>query len=89
VWLDDAYAPGLGAHLYEALGKTVPVVGVAKTQFLSASVAVTVTRGNSRRPLYVSAACMDLETAARNIQSMHGPFRVPTLLKKVDQLCRR
>jgi len=88
VWLRDTNAPGLGAHLYEALSKAVPVIGVAKTPFLSASAAVPVFRGNSRRPLYVSAAGMEVPTAARNIQSMHGPFRVPTLLKKVDQLCR-
>jgi hypothetical protein len=25
---------------------------------------------------------------ARLVQSMHGPYRIPTLLKRVDALCR-
>src|SRR5437773_3582110 len=36
VWLADEATPGLGAHLFEALGAAVPVVGVAKTRFTSA-----------------------------------------------------
>jgi deoxyribonuclease V len=88
VWLRDESAPGLGAHLYEALQRAIPVVGVAKTRFHSATVAAAVTRGNSQKPLYVTAAGIDLGAAARHIQSMHGPFRIPTLLRRVDQLCR-
>src|SRR5262249_15524362 len=87
VWLRDEQTPGLGAHLWEALGKTVPVIGVAKTRFVSAAVALPVTRGNSRRPLYVTAAGIDPTVAVQHIASMHGPFRIPTLLKRVDQLC--
>jgi deoxyribonuclease V len=87
VWLRDEQTPGLGAHLYEALGRTTPVIGVAKTRFLSA-VAAEVKRGNSQRPLYVTAAGMDLQEAARHIQGMHGLHRIPTLLKRVDRLCR-
>jgi deoxyribonuclease V len=89
VWLRDECTPGLGAHLYEALGRTVPVVGVAKTRFASAGAAEEVLRGGSRRPLYVSAAGLDQQTAARHVQAMHGPFRIPTLLRRVDQLCRQ
>jgi deoxyribonuclease V len=88
VWLRDEQAPGLGARLFEALGRSVPVIGVAKTRFVSASAAVAVRRGHSGRPLYVTAAGMDVEVAARHIQGMHGPFRLPTLLKRVDRLCR-
>src|SRR5258708_490951 len=36
VWLADESQPGLGAHLFEALGRSVPVVGIAKTRFASA-----------------------------------------------------
>jgi deoxyribonuclease V len=86
VWLGEE-KPGLGAHLYEALGRRVPVVGVAKTRFAGAD-AEAVQRGDSRRPLYVSAAGLDPLTAARHIQSMHGVYRIPTLLRRVDQLCR-
>ncbi|HWG41942.1 MAG TPA: endonuclease V [Gemmataceae bacterium] len=88
VWLADERKPGLGAHLYEALGRKVPIIGVAKTRFADAS-AEAVQRGDSRRPLYVSAAGMDRVTAARQIQIMHGAYRIPTLLRKVDQLCRQ
>ncbi len=88
VWLGGEMQPGLGAHLFEALGRTVPVVGVAKSRFAGADAEV-VCRGGSRRPLHISAAGMDRQTAARHIQAMHGSYRIPTLLRKVDQLCRR
>lgn len=86
VWLKDEQSPGLGGHLHAAL--KLPVIGVAKTCFLGATASKPILRGNSVKPLYVTAAGIDLEQAARNIASMHGAFRVPTLLKRVDQLCR-
>jgi deoxyribonuclease V len=88
VWLRDETSPGLGGHLYEALGRAVPVIGVTKTRFASARAARAVLRGDSRRPLYVTAAGLDVEEAARCVQRMHGAHRVPTLLKRVDLLCR-
>ncbi len=88
VWLADEMRPGLGAHLYEALGRKVPIIGVAKTRFAGA-LAEVVQRGGSRQSLYVSAAGLDRATAARHIQIMHGPYRIPSLLRKVDQLCRQ
>jgi deoxyribonuclease V len=88
VWLTGADSPGLGAHLYEALERRVPVVGVAKTRFASATLAVEVLRGGSQRPLHVTAAGIEPDTAARCIAAMHGPYRIPALLKRVDQLCR-
>ncbi|MBY0523033.1 MAG: endonuclease V [Gemmataceae bacterium] len=87
VWLRDEQTPGLGAHLFEALGRSIPVVGVAKTCYRSAA-AIAVTRGSSRRPLYVTAVGMAVEEAARHVQIMHGQFRIPTQLKRVDRLCR-
>ncbi len=87
VWLRDR-TPGLGAHLYEALGRAVPIIGVAKTRFASAP-SEAVIRGTSRRPLFVTAAGMEPADAADRVRRMHGPFRIPTLLKKVDQLCRQ
>ncbi len=88
VWLRDETTPGLGGHLFEALGGT-SVVGVAKTRFASATAARAVVRGGSRRPLFVTAAGMGPDDAARHVQAMHGEFRIPTLLRRVDQLCRR
>ncbi len=87
VWLSRDGKPGLGAHLYEALGQTIPVIGVAKTQFLSAP-AATVKRGHSDKPLFVTAAGIELDVAAQQIQGMHGEHRLPTLLRRVDRLCR-
>ena len=77
---------GLGAHLHASHGVTV--VGVAKTRFASATDAVSVCRGGSRSPLYVSAAGMAPAEAAKLVAAMHGPYRVPTLLKAVDALAR-
>jgi deoxyribonuclease V len=88
VWLADEREPGLGAHLYRALGGRAAVVGVAKTRFVGAGVAREVLRGTSRLPLFVTAAGMDVDEAAAHVRTMHGPHRTPTLLKRVDQLCR-
>jgi deoxyribonuclease V len=89
VWLGDQTHPGLGAHLYEALERRVKVVGVAKTRFASARLAVPVVRGESAtRPLFVTAAGMAVEEAAEAVRSMYGPHRIPTLLRQVDRLCR-
>ncbi len=88
VWLGGEEQPGLGAHLYEALGKRVPVIGVAKTTFHSSRLALPVRRGASQRPLLVTAVGMDVQTAAACIERMHGPSRLPTLLKRADRLCR-
>ncbi len=88
VWLGPQNRPGLGAHLYESLGKQVPVIGVAKSMFRGSTNAEAVLRGRSRRPLYVTAAGMGPVIAAKNIHGMRGPHRIPTLLKRVDQLCR-
>lgn len=76
---------GLGRHLHAT--RNLPVVGVAKTRFAGA-IAVEVTRGTSARPLYVTTAGIDVDLAAAAVASMHGPYRVPTLLKRADTLAR-
>ena len=86
VWLNDK-RPGLGAHLHEALEGAIPIVGVAKNPYSGAD-SVPVVRGESQHPLHVSAVGVDAEQAARDIASMHGSFRIPTLLKQVDRLAR-
>jgi deoxyribonuclease V len=45
-------------------------------------------RGDSSRPLYVTALGVDVETAAEDVRRMHGRFRLPTMLKRADRLCR-
>jgi len=88
VWLDDQNRRGLGWHLYDALDEAVPVIGVAKTEFAGATNAIEVFRGSSDRPLLVTSVGMKPATAADCIRRMHGKNRIPTLLKRVDQLSR-
>ena len=88
VWLDGDGRQGMGAHLYETLGRRVPVVGVAKNPFKGSEHAEPVLRGRSEKPLFVTAAGMDPVEAAGQVRTMHGAFRVPTLLRRVDRLCR-
>jgi deoxyribonuclease V len=88
VWLGPENRPGLGAHLYAAFDEKVPVIGGAKNIFRGATIARPILRGGSRRPLYVTAAGMDPLVAAESIRMMHGPHRIPTLLKRVDEICR-
>ncbi|MCA9007477.1 MAG: endonuclease V [Planctomycetaceae bacterium] len=80
--------PGLGFHLYEQLTVKTPVIGVAKNKFVDTSDETRIYRGNSGNPLYITARGLPLETARQRIMSMHGDFRIPTLLRRVDQLCR-
>jgi deoxyribonuclease V len=87
VWLGEECRPGLGARLYEALGGAAAVIGVAKTPFWRTP-AVAVRRGRSNRPLWITAIGIDGPEAAEHIRAMHGPFRIPSLLKAVDRACR-
>ena len=66
----------------------VPVIGVAKTAFGTATHAARVLRGQSSRPLYVTAAGMTIADAAVLVTEMAGRFRVPDALKSVDHLAR-
>lgn len=86
-YVDLGDRPGLGAHLWDAIGKQGRVVGVAKT-FFAGSHGVEVLRGTSERPLYVTATD-DQDLAATQIRSMHGEHRMPSLLRLVDQLARQ
>jgi deoxyribonuclease V len=89
VWLDGVSVAGLGAQLYQALASTVAVIGVAKTLFAGVEAAVEVVRARSARPLFITAAGMSAQRAGEHVRSMHGPYRIPTLLKRVDRLCRQ
>jgi len=84
--LDPAGRPGLGAYAHEAFA--VPVIGVAKTMFRSATHAVPVLRGTSARPVLVTAAGMPRDDAADLVRRMAGRFRVPDPLRRADELAR-
>ncbi len=88
VWLDSNYRPGMGAHLYQALGEEIPVVGVAKSPRGRYGFACEVVRGQSITPLYITSVGIGAGHASDCIKNMHGPYRLPTLLKAVDRLCR-
>lgn len=81
--------PGLGRHLFNAIGGMVPVIGVAKTSFHDAP-HVELLRGRvATKPLFITQAGMGMDAAIKGIQQMAGPFRIPDLLKAVDKLARR
>jgi deoxyribonuclease V len=84
--LDPAGRPGLGAHAHTEFG--VPVIGVAKTAFRTATHAVPVLRGTSARPLYVTATGMPRADAADLVRRMAGQHRLPDALRRADALAR-
>jgi deoxyribonuclease V len=85
--LDPGGRPGLGAHVHEEFG--VPVIGVAKSAFLTATHAIPVLRGTSARPLFVTSAGLPRAEAARMVREMAGQFRLPDVLRRVDALARQ
>ena len=84
--LDPTGRPGLGAHAHGEFG--VPVIGVAKTMFRTATHALAVQRGRSARPLFITAAGMPVQEAADLVRHMAGPFRLPDALRRADALAR-
>ncbi len=71
VWLAEG-RPALGARLYEELGKTIPIIGVAKSRLAMAGDCASITRGGSSRPLYVSAIGLQLIEALQDVALLHG-----------------
>jgi deoxyribonuclease V len=89
VYLDDEKKYGLGGHLYEKLNKEVAIIGVAKTNFASIEKDKKIWfRGESKKPLYVTAIGIELEDAFEKVEKMAGEFRMPTLLKEMDRLTK-
>ncbi|MFZ4928274.1 endonuclease V [Chryseobacterium sp. Mn2064] len=89
VTLDNEGKMGLGGHLYEALKELYTVVGIAKNGFNSEdSQRRSVLRGESKTPLFLTVKGADVDEIQSKIEQMHGAFRIPTLLKKLDQLSR-
>ena len=84
--LDPGGTPGLGAHAHAEFG--IPVIGVAKSAFRTATHAIPVRRGTSARPLFVTAAGMSRTDAAELVRHMAGRFRIPNALRRADTLAR-
>ncbi len=81
VWLDANQKKGLGAHLYDELNQSVPIIGVAKTSFATATTAVEIYRGGSTRPLWITACrhrsercCKPHSVDARGTSDSKHPF---------------
>ncbi len=85
VVLNDRGKPGLGTYLFKALQEKIPIIGVAKKRFFSNQKYVKeVMRGQSNKPLYITAVGIDLERSANNVLNMKGAFRMPKLLQILD-----
>ncbi|ASE60949.1 endonuclease V [Chryseobacterium indologenes] len=89
VTLDNEGKIGLGGYLYEVLKEQFPVVGIAKNEFTTPdSQRRSVVRGESKTPLFLTAKGIDVDEVKLKVEQMHGTFRIPALLKKLDQLTR-
>lgn len=89
VYLDDFNKYGLGGHLYESLNRKIPIIGVAKTNFASNNKnKVELLRGKSKNPLFITSIGFDIFIAKENISKMFGKYRIPKLLKELDQLTK-
>ncbi len=84
--LDPGGRPGLGARARAEFG--IPVIGVAKSRFRTATHAVPVLRGSSARPLFITAAGMPAADAADLVRRMAGRYRLPDALRRADTLAR-
>lgn len=89
VFVDNDKKYGLGGYLWEALDEKIPVIGIAKKSFIhTEKVATPVKRGTSDNPLYISCIGIEKEMVLEKTQLLHGPHRMPTILKLVDSISR-
>jgi deoxyribonuclease V len=86
VYLDDNGKFGLGAYLYEKLSGKIPIIGVAKTDFISLNKNKQLLfRGKSKKPLFITSIGINIDEATEKIKIMNGEYRIPTLLKELDK----
>ena len=85
---DADETPGVGQHLYHALGGKVPIVGVSKKGLPGLSAQFEVMREEEAPPLFVTCAGMDIGAAKVRLRAMHGRKRVPTLMKLAARLAK-
>jgi deoxyribonuclease V len=86
--LDTKETPGLGRHLYQALGGRVAVIGVSKSSNPALPPQYEVVREEETRPLLVTSAGIDIGAAKAGLRAMHGRKRVPTLLKLAARVAK-
>ena len=89
VFVHDDQKYGLGAYLWEALDKKIPIIGIAKKSFINTKkVATPVLRGSSEKPLFVSCIGLDKEIVLEKVALLHGEHRMPTILKLLDAVTK-
>lgn len=88
VHLDAQETPGLGRHLYHALGGHCAVIGASKTGLAQFPEQFQVSREEETPPLIVGCIGIDLGAAKARLRAMHGRKRVPTLLKLAARLAK-
>ena len=88
VHLDALEAPGLGRHLYHALGGLTAIVGVSRTSKPDTPAQFQISREEETRPLTITCVGIDIGAAKARLRAMHGKRRIPTLLKLVTRLAK-
>ncbi len=89
VFVDNNKKYGLGGYLWDALKGEIPIIGVAKKSFIDTDkVTIPVFRGESKQPLYISSIGIELIIATNKILSMSGIYRIPKILKTLDQFTK-
>ncbi|MCX2431031.1 endonuclease V [Pedobacter sp. GR22-10] len=89
VYIDNDKRFGLGGHLWQALNKQIPIIGVAKSFYYGNTETVKqIYRGKSKKSLYISSIGLELDIASHFIIHMPGEFRIPDLLKQLDTITK-
>ena len=89
IYVDNEYGLGLGGHLYQNLNQKLSIIGVAKTSFFTnKETVIPIIRGNSKNSLFISSIGYPLQDAAKNILDMQGEYRIPSVLKELDQITK-
>ena len=86
VYLDDNGKFGLGAYLYQKISRKIPIIGVAKTDFISLNKNKQLLfRGKSKKPLFITSIGINIDEAKEKIKIMSGEYRIPNMLKELDK----
>ncbi len=88
VFLDPQETPGLGIHLYNALGGRTAVIAASKAAMKDTPAQFEVYREDETPPLIVTCAGIDLGAAKARVRMMHGKKRMPTLMKLAARVAK-
>jgi deoxyribonuclease V len=71
------------------LDKKIPIVGIAKRNFINNKKnVIEVLRGESKNPIFVTAIGIGLVESSEMVKKMLGTYRIPDLLKLLDRLTK-